>query len=215
MPNPGQIRGKEDLVRYRLLWGAAAVVVGPLLALGSGPASASTSRTTSAPAPAITEYYDGHTYALTPTNWHGAKDCAVVSPTVLACFDTAAEMGGYTSGQTAKVEQSDALTSDPVATPFVSCSGWTKIWNGANWTGTGLAFHDWGYPQNLNSYTPTPFHLISWFSDGQRGYAANNCNGNAFAGNNGTGNYIGLPKNAESKNRGTAWLTDSIELYHP
>lgn len=155
----------------------------------------------------MTEHYRGRTYILTPGNWHGATNCAIVTPTQANCFDSAAQMSAFTSSTA-------ALAPDSVSRRGVNCSGYTKIWSGASWTGTGLAFHDWGYPQNLNSYVTTPFTVHSWFSDGQRAYASNNCNGALFSGYNGTGASVGLPKAAHALN-GPNFAAFSIELFQP
>lgn len=163
----------------------------------------------------VTEYYDGATYTLTPGHWHGASACAVVTPTGAYCFDNATELDAFTSTPAANPSAGQRMPDGTFAPYGYDCSGYTKIWNGVNWTNTGLAFKDWGYPQNLNSYVQTPFRVISWFSDDQRGYYPNSCPANIFQGYNGGGAGKYLPANAEAKNLGAAWPTDSIELCKP
>jgi hypothetical protein len=92
-----------------------------------------------------------------------------------------------------------------------TCNGYVKIWNGANWTGTGLAFEDYGAAQSLASYTSIPFKEVSWFSDGQRGYAAmTNCHSSAT-----DPGSISMASNAEATNLGTSAQSVSyIQLFH-
>lgn len=167
------------------------------------------SAATGSPANQITEHYRGATYAFSPTNWHGAKDCAIVGRTSVYCFDTSAQMGTYTT----TLSKEHARLQSRLAHPDVSCSGFTKIWDGPKWTQRGLAFSDWGYPMNLDSYVTVPFPVVSWFSDGQRDYSPNNCDARIFANNGGSGNSIKLPKFAESTSM--YFKTRSIELYKP
>jgi hypothetical protein len=155
----------------------------------------------------VVEHFNGKTYILTPGNWHGAKDCAIVAPTQAYCFSTDAAFAAFTAPR-----PSSAKATAPATTG--TCDGYTKIWNGANWTGTGLAFRDYGYAQNLDAYVATPFQVVSWFSDGQRSYAPDTtCNMRLWTGFNATGNYHTLPANAHATNM-PAYNTDSIELYH-
>jgi hypothetical protein len=188
---------------------ALAALAMPLLLATASPSGATT-RPIPATTQAVVEHYHGKTFVLTPTNWHGAKDCAIVARTSAYCFDNADQMNAFTETPEAYPALAGGLQ------PLVSCSGYTKIWNGTNWTGTGLAFNDWGYWQNLNSYTTVPFKVISWFSDGQRSYAPNNCNGHLNNGNGGGGgSTIALPECAHALNMGTAFNAYSIKLDSP
>ncbi len=185
--------------------GALCVLAAVILS-GSQVASAATPAVRTA-APAVTEYYNGGVYTLTPHNWHGAKDCAVIRRTLAHCFDSATQLNAFTA-------RTEPATNTVHPLGF-NCSGWTKIWNGRNWTNRGLAFSDWGYPMNLDSYVTPPFEVISWFSDGQRGYSSNNCWARIFKGRNGTGSFLYLPADGESVDLGTPYPTYSIELYRP
>lgn len=206
------------LKRATFLLAAVTTVVSSLsLSFGTTIAHAEPAASISQAA-AVTEYYNGGTYQLSPGHWHGASACAIVTPTVAYCFDNASELNTFTATPAANPLSGQRMPDGSYA-PDVpdgyNCSGYTKIWNGVNWTNTGLAFKDWGYAQNLNSYTPVPFRVISWFSDGQRAYGPNSCPANIFQGSNGTGAARYLPANAEAKNMGTAWPSYSIELYKP
>lgn len=189
------------------------------MALTAGPASAQVKPSSATAATSgtlkVTEYYQGQTYRLSPTNWHGAKACAIVTPTVAHCFDNAAQLDAFTATPAANPAAGTVEPDGSVVPDGFNCSGYTKIWNGPNWTNIGLAFKDWGYAQNLNSYTQVPFQVISWFSDGQRSYSPNNCPAWIFEGANGTGSGLYLPPDAHAKNLGSPWPTYSIELYHP
>jgi hypothetical protein len=149
----------------------------------------------------ITEHYQGKTFALSPGNWHGAKDCAIVSPTQAYCFNTDADFASFTSTERAADGSAIATTSKAiVASPDTTgvCNGWAKIWNGANFTNTGLAFEDYGTQQYLGDYVSVPFNVVSWFTDGKRSYKAmTNCWG--FA--NDPGN-ITIHTNADATNDG-------------
>jgi hypothetical protein len=160
--------------------------------------------------PWIVEHYHGRIFRLTPRNWHGAKDCVVVEPTNVYCFDTADEMNAFTATPAANPVEGPPTILRTSGT----CSGYTKIWNGVNWTNRGFAFHDWGFPQSLAAYYPGIFYVRSWFSDGQRGYPPSNCNGRLFSNSNGSGGSYGLPSRAESRNM-PAFGARSIWLYQP
>lgn len=183
------------------------------LIAGGASATAATDQVSKIPAAStVAEYYHGAVFHnFSPSNWNGATNCAVDSTTVVHCFDTSDQMAAYTRAQSAARAANGARVSPD--SPQVSCSGWTKIWSGTSWTGRGLAFSDWGYAMNLNSYVQTPFVVKSWFSNGQRGYNSNNCDARIFTGFNATGNNILLPKNAEALS--ISFNADSIELYKP
>lgn len=159
----------------------------------------------------VTEHFNGKTFTLTPRNWHGAKDCAIVTPTDAYCFSSNAAFNSFTSVSRAPDGSAIASSATPTSPATTGvCNGWAKIWNGINWTGTGLAFEDYGYQQNLaDYYSPMPFPVESWFTDGQRGYAKmTNCFG--IADNPGT---ITLHTNAEATNDGVH-NAHYIELYY-
>lgn len=188
----------------------AAVVVGllvvgvaTLVALPFGTARASGSTPLQ-----VTEHFNGHTFTLTPGNWHGAKDCAIVARTQAYCFSSNEAFNQFTgTPRTADGSvATDAATASPLSTGV--CNGWAKIWQGINWTGIGLAFEDYGYQQNLSDYTTVPFGVESWFTDGQRGYShMTNCFGIAWSPGS-----ITLHTNAESTNDGQHFAS-YIELY--
>jgi hypothetical protein len=151
--------------------------------------------------------------SLTPTNWHGAKDCAIPAPGIAYCFSSDAQFAAFTDSVAPAEAEGVAL---PASAFSGACSGYTKIWNGTGWTGTGLAFMDYGYAQDLDAYVSTPFEVISWFSNPQRDYThANNCPMRLWTGSGGTGNYLTLPADADSTNMGTAYPATSVELYAP
>ncbi|HEY0225753.1 MAG TPA: hypothetical protein VGC05_05005 [Mycobacterium sp.] len=161
----------------RLVTGALAVVTAVLL---SGMLSGFALPVDLANA-SVVEHFGGQTFTLTPTNWHGATDCAIVSPTKAYCFDSNAAFNTFTdvprdTNGAAVVSQGASPTApiSTTATPDATgtCDGWAKIWNGTNWTGRGLAFEDYGYQQYLGDYVTVPFEVMSWFTDGERGYAA-------------------------------------------
>jgi hypothetical protein len=136
-------------------------------------------------------------------------DCAIVTPTDVYCFDTADEMNAFTATPPANPPD-----GPPTIFRTGTCSGYTKIWDGVNWTNRGFAFHDWGFPQSLAPYYSGTFYVRSWFSDGQRGYRASNCNGRLFSNSNGTGGWFDMPNHAEA--RSTApFGTRSIWLDQP
>ena len=169
------------------------VAVAALAALPLGAARAA------GPSPLqVTEHFNGQTFTLTPGDWHGAKDCAIVTPTDAYCFSSDAAFDEFTS--VSRAPNGSAMTPAVSVRPDSGvCNGWAKIWNGANWTGTGLAFEDYGYQQYLGDYTTVPFNVVSWFTDGQRGYSKmTDCYGIA----NDPGS-ITLHTNAESTNDGS------------
>jgi hypothetical protein len=182
----------------------------PLLAVGtlamlSTPANAA--RITN-PSFHVTEHYDGKLLALAPGNWHGARDCAVVAQGDAYCFDTEAQFAAFTSVKRAADGSAVSAAVSPSTTG--NCNGWAKIWNGTKWTGTGLAFEEYGVLQHLSDYVTTPFNVKSWFTDGQRGYnSMTNCYGAIF---NASGKLGTLHTNAESTNDGS-WPALSIQLY--
>lgn len=202
-----QVTSKRSAIVLKMM--IALGVAATALTVGSAAASAATDQVSAAPhASTVTEYYHGRAFHnFSPTQWNGASNCAVDNPTTVHCFDSSAQMARYTDAQSASIR-----ANSPNA-PLVSCSGWTKIWDGPNWTNRGLAFSDWGYAMNLNSYVAVPFDVRSWFSDGQRGYNSNNCDARIFAGSNATGSNILLPKYAHSIS--INFNSYSIELYHP
>jgi hypothetical protein len=201
---------EERAVTKRIILLSALIAPALMVTAAPGHAGPATPNATGSAVSPIVEHYNGRVFTLTPTNWHGAKDCAVVTRTSVYCFDTAAQMNQFTASAAAYPPPQAADVPPPS-----SCSGYTKIWNGPNWTNIGLAFHDWGYWQNLSSYTTVPFRVISWFSDGQRGYSKNNCDANINTANNGGGSNKFLPKCAEAKNLGTSWPSYSIKLNSP
>lgn len=153
----------------------------------------------------VTEYYRGHVYSLTPTNWHGATNCAVVESYVAYCYDTKNELTAFTNSPLSS--RQSAITGSPDSTTG-TCNGWVKIWDGPNWTGRGLAFHNYdnsGNDQYLGDYAPVPFSLHSWFTDGQRSYAPmTNCY--AY-----TGDYRNY--NAEEHTNAEARSTSPLPAY--
>lgn len=162
----------------------------------------------------ITEYYHGMSYPFSPSDWRGATDCAVKSKTAVFCFDTADQLNAWTAEDEAATRR-PLTTVSPNTAQGYNCTGWTKIWNGPNWTNRGLAFSDWGYAMDINSYYTGTFVTESWFSDAQRGYnTPNSCNARIFKGTGGTGTNILLPANAHSLSMSFS-PTESIELYKP
>jgi hypothetical protein len=153
--------------------------------------------------PGIVEHYDGQTFTLTPDNWNGATDCAFVTPTDAYCFNNDAAFESFTGvprnadGQAAQGTPLGGASPDTSGT----CNGWAKIWNGTNFTDTGLAFEDYGSAQYLGDYTQVPFKVVSWFTDGQRGYSAmTNCYGETL--NSGGVDVLVLHTNAQADSMG-------------
>ena len=186
---------------------AATMAAAAALAMPSGAASAATSA-------GIIEHYAGQTYALTPGNWNGATECAFVSATVAYCFNNDAAFETFTSeprNADGQAVQSSASAGSASPDTSGTCNGWAKIWDGANWTDTGLAFEDYGYLQNLANYVNTPFEVRSWFTDGQRGYSAmTNCYG--LTENQSQIFVLGLSTDAEATSMGPDG-SYFIELY--
>lgn len=175
------------------------LVVGPVTATAS-PATSSAG---------VTEYYDGQVFTLTPTNWHGATDCAIVTPTVAYCFSSNQAFNEFTPSS---VGYTPAVTPDCNGTTDIcKCNGAAKIWDGADFTDTGLAFYDYGYQQDLSSYTTTPFNIVSWFTDGQRDYSPmTDCTADAYTPGN-----LSMGSDAEATNLGSNHQeVDYIELTH-
>jgi hypothetical protein len=167
-------------------------------------AQAATTRTS------VIEHYNGKTYTLSPGNWHGATNCAIVTPTDAYCFDTDAEFASFTNSDPATGPMAtSSVTSDATAAATGTCNGWAKIWNGTNFTNRGLAFHNYGNQQYLGDYVTVPFNVRSWFTDGQRGYEPMT---NCYAYVNDP-QFIELHTNAHSLNTGGRQVS-FIELFH-
>jgi hypothetical protein len=205
------------LSRFKGVSAVAALAVTAGLAMSAAPGMAAASAT--APKTVrVAEHFQGRTYTLTPGNWHGATQCAVVTPTVAYCFRSEAQFAAFTStarsadGSAVTAGHTSAMgTASPAATG--ACDGWAKIWNGANFTNRGLAFQDYGYNQNLSDYVTVPFYVVSYFTNGQREYAPmTNCYGNLW--NSAGTSKFRLHTNASATNLGTssfnAW---HIQLY--
>lgn len=74
---------------------AGAVTMALVLGIGiAALPSTSAVAASASPTVSVTEHYDGQTFALTPGNWHGASECAIVNTTNAYCFSTNAEFRG-------------------------------------------------------------------------------------------------------------------------
>jgi len=174
---------------------------------------AATQTVASASGVGIVEHYDGQTYTLTPGNWNGATECAFVSPTDAYCFSNDSAFEAFTGEPRNAEGQAVQASAVASATPAASgtCNGWAKIWNGPNFTDTGLAFENYGYIQALQDYVNVPFEVESWFTDGQRGYSAmTNCYGRLY--NAEEQYFVGLSTNAQANSMGPA-ASYYIELF--
>lgn len=193
--------------RRMAAFGGGLILVALMAAVAVPLATAQPAASRSATTPiTVTEHFNGQTFTLTPSDWHGATDCAIVTPSQAYCFNSDAQFAAFTRTPRAADGSASSAAAAPASTGV--CNGWAKIWNGANWTGRGLAFEDYGYQQYLGDYVTVPFNVVSWFTDGQRGYSAmTNCWGEA----NDPGG-ITLHTNAESTNDGTHEVS-YIELF--
>jgi hypothetical protein len=165
--------------RSRMAALAVTVFTATCLSVAASPVASAASKAGQSVAPpgrsGITEHYQGRTFPFNRDTWGGAKDCAVMDASNVYCFATEREFSDFTNSHSTGTTAADTASSMALTTTG-TCNGWAKIWDGANYTNRGLAFHDYGFSQYLGDYAPVPFNVRSWFTNGQRGYTAmTNC----------------------------------------
>jgi hypothetical protein len=156
-----------------------ALLLGTLLAgLTVVPAAAAPGGNRGAPTSLAT--YHGRTIDLSKS-WDTATACAVVSAQDVRCFDSADEMNaavGTSSPEAASTSTSPSLsTTSTMSTATLSCSGWLYLYDGTNFTGRYLAFHDEGYWQNLSAWGFDNQMSSWWNNTGCTAYASWDANG--------------------------------------